>query len=53
MQLWTASCFEVFGSREHGVAAASRMFKKREASCLLNAPGDVTADGPKFRCLPM
>ena len=31
------SCFEVIGSRQHGVAASSRMFKTREVSCLLNA----------------
>lgn len=31
------SCFELLGSRQHGVGARSRMFNQREVSCLLNA----------------
>ena len=34
------SCFELVGSRKHGVAARSRMFNKHEVSCLLNELGN-------------
>ena len=52
MQPGLNNCFELVGSRQHGVAARRRKFNQNEVSCLLNALGDMTPDGHKIKCLP-
>ena len=44
------SCFELVGSRQHGVAARSRSTKARSVFYQIHVV--VTQDGPKLRCFP-